>query len=102
MGDSNIQNLTENEKDILNGIAYHEMSPVNSAKPECIQDTGTFCWVEDFSNVNLTDDQVKGVLSSLVKKELINISKWDGQDTVVDFTPEGFTAWQSIDDGRRD
>lgn len=92
-------NLTANEIDVLNGIAYHEMSPANTAKPDSIGQTGTYCWAEDFSK-NLTVPQVKGVLSSLVKKNLITISI-DDVDNVVDFTAEGFAAWQANDDNRR-
>ena len=91
-------NLTPNEIDVLNGIAYHEMSPANSAKPETIGDTGTYCWVEDFSKT-LSGQQVKGVLSSLVQKGLISIQDWDQNDTVVDFTSEGFAHWQANDRG---
>jgi len=53
-------NLTANEIDVLNGIAYHEMSPANTGKPLDITDTGTYCWVDDFSKA-LTGQQVKGV-----------------------------------------
>ncbi len=92
-------NLTTNEIDVLNGIAYHEMSPANSGKPLNITDTGTWCWVEDFSK-SLTAQQVKGVLASLVKKDLVNVSQYDERDTVVNFTSEGFAAWQANDDNR--
>lgn len=94
-------NLTANEIDVLNGIAYHEMSPANTGKPLDIADTGCFCWVEDFSKT-LTGQQVKGVLASLVKKDLVRISEYDEQDTVVHFTAEGFAAWQANDDNRSD
>ncbi len=90
--------ITHNEADVLNGIAYHEMSPANSGKPLDISDTGTYCWVEDFSKT-LTASQVKGVLSSLVQKSLVVVSDND-QDNVVDFTPAGFAIWQAHDDNR--
>jgi hypothetical protein len=91
-------NLTVNEIDVLNGIAYHEMSSANTSKPKDISETGTYCWADDFSKT-LTAAQVKGVLASLVKKRLIIISPYDG-DTVVDFTPAGFAAFQQHDDNR--
>ncbi len=91
--------LTPYEIDVLNGIAYHEMSTANSCKPQSIDDTGTFCWVEDFSKT-LTASQVKGVIASLVKKGLVKIDEWDQGDTVVNFTPEGWQAWQTNDDNR--
>ena len=92
------QTYTPNEIDVLNGIAYHEMSPANGATPEAIGDTGCFCWVEDFSEA-LTGSQVKGVLASLIKKGLIAIQEWDQGDTVVNFTEKGFAVWQVNDKG---
>ena len=92
-------NLTANEIDVLNGIAYHEMSPANSGKPLDIEDTGCFCWVDDFSKT-LTAQQVKGVLASLVKKGLVKVCQYDERDTVVDFTTMGFAMWQANDDNR--
>jgi len=91
--------LTANEIEVLNGIAYHEMAPSNGEKPETIADTGTYCWVEDFS-ASLTPSQVKGVLSSLVKKGLIHVDDYDDEDTVVNFTDTGFKVWQENDDDR--
>tara|TARA_R110000803_G_C11757577_1_gene293454 strand:+ start:43 stop:333 length:291 start_codon:yes stop_codon:yes gene_type:complete len=93
-------NLTSNEIDVLNGIAYHEMARSNGSKPAEIDDTGTYCWVDDFSSNGLSGQQVKGVLSSLVKKDLIKVDDYDDDDTVVDFTEAGFSAWQGNDDNR--
>jgi len=92
-------NLTANEIDVLNGIAYHEMSSANTSKPKDISETGTYCWAADFSDT-LTVSQVKGVLSSLVKKGMIVVSPYDERDTIVDFTPAGFAAFQRYDDNR--
>lgn len=91
-------NLTPNEIDVLNGIAYHEMSRSNGATPDDISDTGTYCWVDDFS-ATLTGAQVKGVLSSLVQKNLIMVHDERNDDNTVDFTPEGFAAFQANDRG---
>ena len=92
-------NLTANEIDVLNGIAYSEMSPANSCKPLSLEDTGTWCWADSFSKT-LSTNAVKGVLGSLVKKGVIQIDDYDRDDTVVDFTPEGFKVWQDNDDNR--
>ena len=92
-------NLTANEIEVLNGIAYHEMATSNGAKPETKDETGTYCWVEDFS-ASLTPDQVKGVISSLVKKGLIRVDEYDDENTTVDFTDAGFKVWQENDDDR--
>lgn len=90
--------ITFNEADVLNGIAYHEYNVGNGAAPECAEDVSTYCWAGDFS-ATLTINQVKGVLSSLVKKELIVIQDNgvnDGgvKETLVDFTKAGFEVWQ--------
>ncbi len=92
-------NLTPNEIDVLNGIAYAEMSPANGGKPQSIDDTGTWCWADSFSKT-LSTNSVKGVLGSLAKKELIRVEDYDRDETVVNFTPEGFKAWQDNDDNR--
>ncbi len=92
-------NITANEIDVLNGIAYAEMSPANGGKPQEIDDTGTYCWADTFSKT-LTTSQVKGVLGSLTKKNLITVQEWDQGDTVVHFTEQGWKAWQAHDDNR--
>ena len=91
--------LTTNEIDVLNGIAYHEMSRANSSKPSDITDTGTYCWVEDFSDT-LSDNQVKGVVSSLIQKNLVRVDDQGDDHNTIDFTVEGFAAWQANDDDR--
>lgn len=69
-------------------------------KPLDIDDTGTYCWVADFSK-DLTDAQVKGVISSLVQKSLVIVNEPGfGEDNTIDFTKEGFAAWQANDDNR--
>ncbi len=92
-------NLTPNESDVLNGIAYAEMSPANGGKPLSIDDTGTYCWADSFSDT-LSTNAVKGVLGSLTKKRLIIVQEYDQDDTVVNFTPLGFKTWQAHDDNR--
>ena len=93
--------ITPNEINVLNGIAYAEMSPANGGKPLSIDDTGTYCWADEFSNT-LSTNAVKGVLGSLTKKRLITVQEWDAGDTVVDFTDLGFKTWQDNDDNRAD
>lgn len=92
-------NITANEIDVLNGIAYAEMSSANGGKPQSIDDTGTWCWADAFS-ATLSTNAVKGVLGSLTKKHLITVQEWDQDDTVVNFTPLGFKTWQANDDNR--
>lgn len=92
--------ITPNEINVLNGIAYAEMSPANGGKPRNIGDTGTWCWADAFS-ATLSTNAVKGVLGSLVKKGLIVITDYSQEENVVDFTSLGFKVWQDNDDNRR-
>ncbi len=94
----NREMTTQNEKNLLKAIAYHEMAPSNTGRPETIADTGTFCWVDDFAaEIGLTVPQTKGVLGSLVAKNLVTVNEWDQGDTVVDFTPAGFAEFLLAD-----
>jgi hypothetical protein len=92
--------LTTHEINVLNGIAYHEMNPGNGAKPSEFSDVMTWNWVEDFAD-DLTASQVKGVMTSLVKKDLIVI--WDAgtEDASVQFTEAGYKSWEANDDDRK-
>ena len=83
------------ETKMLDAIAHHEMSPVNGASPETIGETGTFCWADDFAaTIGIKTEAAKGVLGSLVKKQLIVITEYERGETVVDFTEKGFDIWK--------
>jgi hypothetical protein len=85
---------TKNEKALLIAIAHHEMCPANGITPETIGETGTYCWVDDFADaIDLTIPQTKGVLGSLVAKDLLVINFGGTEDAEVDFTPEGFAEF---------
>ena len=93
--------ITDNEIDVLNGIAYHENCASNTATPERVEDVCTWCIADDFSDT-LTTNQVKGVLSSLVKKELVwiedyGVNEGGVKETVVNFTEVGFGVWAAND-----
>ncbi len=92
-------NLTNHEITVLNGIAYHEMNPGNGAKPSEFSDVMTWNWVEDFAN-DLTASQVKGVMTSLIKKDLIVIFEAGTEDAMVSFTEAGYRSWKVSDDDR--
>ena len=88
--------ITTNEKELLNIIAHDEYSPLNGETPEKIEDCTT--WVDVYSwgsQMNMTKNQVKGVLSSMVKKELIDIYE-DGGDTAVSFLPKGWEEFKKL------
>lgn len=82
--------ITPLEKDMLEKIALDEYSPVNGAVPKTIDETGTW------ANVIIEDNRDKGVISSLIKKGLINHSG-KGEDAVINFTEEGFAVYKSFE-----
>lgn len=84
--------LTHLEKIVLNAIAHHEMNPGNGARPTCAADVCTWCWAGDFTGGEMTTAQVKGVLSSLIKKGMINVSG-GGRESTASFTQAGFEAF---------
>lgn len=93
--------MTEYEFKVMNAIAHSEYTPINGATPEDSGDCSTWLWPSDIAKeVSLTVNQVKGVLSSLVKKEWIVIGyackELGDTDDSVDFTEEGFVCWQHV------
>ena len=88
--------LTNNEKVLLNVIAHDECSPINGATPESIDDCTTWVDVINWGDeMNMNKNQIKGILSSMVKKELIDIYKDDG-DTAVCFLPKGWEEFKKL------
>lgn len=81
--------MTELETTLLNIIATHEYNPLNGAKPTTPEESTTFLWVDELAaEMDCTMNCVKGVLSSLVKKELIVITE-DPEDNIVTITEKG-------------
>ena len=86
-------NLTNNEFATLNWIAYNEMTPLNGDEPFSYEDCQCFMWVDELApNLDMTIEQTKGVVGSLVKKGFI-YSENDGEDDVCGFTEAGWVAW---------
>lgn len=88
-------NITDFEFHVMNAIAHDEMTPANCDTPQSHDETGCWCWPERYTRDDLDVQQVKGVLSSLVKKGLITISEYDRDDNEVDFTKNGFDVWKT-------
>ena len=89
--------ITTNQYNVLNAIAHHEMAPMNGSTPSRFEDCGsTFLWADDFAGPdNLSEQQVGGVISSLLKDGMVNVEEWDDEDNVIAITQAGFDAWQS-------
>jgi len=81
--------MTGLEEKVLDLIAFSEYNAVNGAKPKTPGESATFLWVDELSaGSGLSMSQVKGVLSSLVKKGMIEITE-DVEDNLVSLTEYG-------------
>lgn len=82
--------LTNLEKSVLNIIATSEFNQNNGGIPRTIEESSTWLFVDDIAeDSGLTVNQVKGVLGSLVKKELIAIDDFDAEETLVSILKNG-------------
>ena len=94
--------LTELENKTMNAIAYNDYTSLNGGEPNKADDTLTWHWPDEFAqDVEISVNQIKGVLSSLVQKELIHIElspsdhpAFPDEDTVM-FTELGFKVWKA-------
>ncbi len=82
--------LTEKESSVLNCIATSEYNQLNGSIPTTVEESATYLWVDELANeAGLTMNQVKGVLGSLVKKEMIDIDDFDAKETLISITQNG-------------
>jgi hypothetical protein len=90
-------NITANEKNIIQWIAFNEMCDWNTAYPEELP-SACYCWVDEMaSEANLTMSQVKGVLSSLTKKDVIFVvEEGPGEDNTVGLTDNGYKVFREL------
>lgn len=90
-------NLTENEKLLLKVISRDEMNAVNGGKYSDISDLSTFVDVESWAyDSKMSMKSIKGILGSLVKKGMINISEYEKDLMALDFTLIGFHCLKSL------
>jgi len=87
----NKMDMTEYEKSILNLIGTDEMNQNNGSLPRTVEESATWVFTDQLADDSgLTVNQVKGVLSSLVKKGLINIDDYDAdEESLVNITKKG-------------
>lgn len=84
-------NLTAAEKALLVEFAYCDYNCTNGA-PEyatCAEDLATYVFLEDRRVEGMNTQQLKGVLGSLVKKELVETFK-DCDGEYLNFTDLGY------------
>lgn len=87
--------MTEYEKSVLNIIATSDYNQLNGSIPRTVEESATYLWVDEIAeDAGLSMNQVKGVLGSLVKKELIMVDDFDAKETLVTITQKGInTLW---------
>ena len=87
---TNANKLTELEKDvIINGLGNTDFIDIDGCPDvwgECIVDT---CKIT-------TKDQISGVVSSLVKKNLVKVMNAKTKASTVQFTPEGLKVLEQL------
>ena len=95
-------NITKNEAAVLNEIAYAEHNASNGARPESHKEVNTWLFVDEIAvETGLSKASVKGVVSSLVKKELVVVTQQaPDPDNSVSFTELGYEKWATVDDDR--
>lgn len=90
--------LTDLQYRLLDAIAHSQWSPVNCATPTSKLETGTWYYADVFAgDIGISEQAVGGVTTSLTERGLIVVHiEADPKESVVDFTDEGFAAWQLV------
>lgn len=84
--------LTDFEKKVLKAIACSEYNQLNGDIPTTVEESATWLYVDDIADeVELTCNQVKGVVGSLIQKEMIAID-YDENDSLVCLTEKGLAC----------
>jgi DNA-binding MarR family transcriptional regulator len=79
--------ITVFENNVLMAIATSDYNALNGAIPHNPEDSATWLFVDELAeDAGLTMAQVKGVLSSLVKKGLVDIQEDWGDETLIMLT----------------
>ena len=82
--------ITELEKKMLLAIPESDFAPGYFDEAPLVDDMNT--WTFDV----VTTNQDKGVVSSLVKKELVIVQDSGSDESVIFFTDKGFEIWEQI------
>lgn len=91
--------LTENEKTLLKSFALSEYNSRNGdaiEKETTTSEVMTFVFLEMHEVNGLTVRQKKGVLSSLVKKNLVSVYEERGEPDHLDFTDLGLETVKEL------
>lgn len=91
-------NLTQNELTVINAIAINEYNMCNWGIPQNHTETTTYVWavtdtmLHEEKNIP-TGKSFSGVVSSLTKKNLVNV-QGNGEDATIGLTESGFNIWK--------
>jgi len=87
--------MTERQNAVMNWIAFNEMTPCNGARPESVDDTHVYLWIDEISNdCGFTVNETKGVIGSLVEAGLAYTNpESNPDDSGLGMTEQGFAAW---------
>jgi hypothetical protein len=84
--------LSKLEKQMLENIASNEYNDVNGCDPENAEET--FGWYyPEYLDEGMTVNQVRGVVTSLVKKRLVGVDL-DEEDNTIYLTEQGFKTYK--------
>lgn len=92
-----LKSLTAPEQHLLVAFAHCENTVVNAAPQQATvpADLTTWVWLEDRKVGDMTTPQKKGVLSSLVKKNLVHVTQ-DSDGDMLGWSLLGFDVVQSL------
>jgi hypothetical protein len=82
--------LTENQKSFLKKMAFHEMTPLNGARPASADDT------ENWADCIIETSADKGTFTSLMNKGLVDHNGAPGRDAGVAMTDLGFEVFTIV------
>jgi len=83
--------VTINQANMINAIAFSEFTPVNGAHPANLDEID---WV--WADVVIENQEDKGTFTSLVNAGLAQHNGQKGQDAMVTLTPKGFAVFESF------
>jgi len=90
-------NITELEKLVIENIALNDYTAINAARPETVEDVGGV-WSDclDCGPNEINRVSIPGVVSSLVKKGLVETNGETGRDACVYLTDRGLEAFKKL------
>lgn len=98
--------ITEMEMNVMNWVAFNEMTPANGAEPESYEEAHCWLWIDEIAaEFGITKRQAVGVVGSLCAKGYMGTDGQGNGSTVVTefgtredigiwFTEEGFSVWK--------